>query len=60
MGLLINAWQEIVSAIEDDFREGRLTDDETKLRLRPLFDVETAELMWRRLYSARKHNNWRE
>lgn len=58
MSILISQWQEIVTAIEEDFKAGDLSDDETKLRLHTLFDYETAELMWGHLYNARKHNNW--
>jgi hypothetical protein len=60
VGILISQWQEIVTAIEEDFREGNMSDEETKRRLNELFGVQAGELMWSRLYSARKHNNWSE
>lgn len=58
MSILIIQWQEIVTAIEEDFKNGNMTDEETKRRLHSLFDLETATLMWSRLYNARKHDIW--
>lgn len=59
MGILVSQWQEIVTAIEEDFKLGSMSDEETKKRLNTIFDYATAELMWSRLYAARKHDNWR-
>jgi hypothetical protein len=56
--ILISKWQEIVTAIETDFREGNMSDKETQRRLHELFDMETATQMWSALYSARKHDKW--
>lgn len=58
MSILISVWQDVVTAIEEDFKAGNITDDETKRRLFTLFDLATAELMWSYLFSARKHDKW--
>jgi hypothetical protein len=56
--ILFSLWQEIVTAIEEDFKAGNMSDDETKRRLREVFDLPTATTMWSALYNARKHNRW--